>query len=125
MQPFLLLAASTVAVLPVESRPGALSAADASALTAGIRAVAGETLEPHGFEVVETESPQAAAVVRSRAAQMEGAAVVAVGVYKPGSAAPLQLARVVGIGLAQLKDDARAKLPGLFGAALGFSPPGA
>src|SRR5882724_9337479 len=75
-------AENRVAVLPLEPRAGALAAADALALTQDLRA-----------------------------AQMEGATVIAVGVYKAGSNSPAAIVRVVGIGSAQLKTDLRAKVP--------------
>ena len=120
----LLVAAGTIAVLPVEARPGALSAADAAALTDHLRAVARDALASHDLSVSDDESG-AVAVVRSRAAALEGATVVAVGVYKPGVSEPAGLARIVGIGLPQLKADAGAKLPRLLATSLGFAPPAA
>src|SRR6266403_1037132 len=57
-----------------------------------------------------------------RAAQMEGATVIAVGVYKAGSNSPAAIVRVVGIGSAQLKTDLRAKVPKFVTTALGLAP---
>src|SRR2546427_4640242 len=54
---------------------------------------------------------------------MEGATVVGIGLYKPGSAAPVSVIRVMGIGTAQLRADVRAKLPGPLASALGLAPP--
>src|SRR5947209_12681553 len=92
----------TVAVLPIEPRTGALSAADAAALTKEVRAAARDALGSSGFEVMDAEGPVQAALeagaavaVFGRAAQMEGATVVAIGVYKPGATAPASLVRVV------------------------------
>ncbi|HUJ26720.1 MAG TPA: hypothetical protein VLW85_11925 [Myxococcales bacterium] len=121
----LLLAAGTVAVLPVEARPGALSAADAAALTDHLRAVAREALAPHELSVSDEEGADAVAVVRGRAAMLEGATVVAIGVYRQGASEPAGLVRIVGIGLPQLKADASGKLPKLLATSLGFAPPAA
>src|SRR3954469_20388298 len=119
----------TVAVLPIEPRAGALSAADAAALTSEVRAAARDAIGSFGFEVTDAEGAPlaaleagAAAAVFGRAGQMEGATVVAIGVYKPGSTAPANLIRVMGIGIEQLKKDARAKVPGLLEKALGLAP---
>ncbi|MCA1829222.1 MAG: hypothetical protein LC689_20045 [Myxococcales bacterium] len=127
---FIAAAASTVAVLPVQPRTGALSPADAAAITQEIRDSARKTLAPYGIEVIDAGGDVAgvlkdgaAAALFGRAAQMEGATVVAVGVYKPGSNAPAGLARLVGIGIAQLRDDARAKVPKLVATALGLTAP--
>src|SRR5262249_43817072 len=120
-------AASTVAVLPVQPREKVLSPADAAAITQEIRDSARKALAPFGVEVADAEgdvaaalSSGAAAALFGKAAQMEGATVVAVGVYKPGASAPAALARVVGIGIAQLRQDARAKVPKLVTTALGL-----
>ena len=122
-------AASTVAVLPVEPRAGVLQPADAAAISVEIREAARAALAPHGYEIVEAQGDVAAALKEGavaalfgRAAQMEGATVVAVGVYKPGSGAPAGVARLVGIGIAQLREDARAKIPKLVTSALGLTP---
>jgi len=130
-----LLAASTalgkdrVAVLAIEPRPGILSGADAAALTSELGEVAGAAVAP-GFEAVSVQGSDPAAALRKgaaaalvgRAAQMEGATVVAMSVYKSGATAPAGSARVVGIGLAQLKLDLRAKVPRLLATSLGISP---
>lgn len=120
----------TVAVLQIEARPGALSAADAAALTREIRDAAKDALAGSGFEVVDAEgTPQAAlqngavAALFGRAAPVEGATVVAVGVHQPGAGGPASVARVVGFGIDQLRSDARAKIPPLLTAALGLSAP--
>ena len=127
---FIALAASTVAVLPVEPRKGALQPADAAAITEEIRSAAREALAPHGFEVVAAEGDLAsalkagaAAALFGRAAEVEGATVVAVGIYKPGQTAPAGVARVMGIGIERLREDARAKIPKLVTAALGLAQP--
>lgn len=117
---FLLLAANAIAVQPVEGR-GALSGPDAAALTDELRSIARETLGPHGVSIVDDDG-RADAIVRSRAAQMEGATVVTVGVYKASGSSPFKAARVVGFGLAELRKDARAKVPKLLAEALGFAP---
>ena len=100
----LLIAASTVAVLPIQPRAGAISPADAAAITQEIRDDAKQALEPFGVEVTDAQGDVAsalkdgaAAAIFGRAAQMEGATVVAVGIYKPGSNAPAGLVRLVGI----------------------------
>jgi hypothetical protein len=135
----LLLASSAlgqkrIAVLPIESRQGALSTADAASLTVEMRVVAREALSGQGYEVITSdgndpetvlESSGAALAIVGRAARMEGATVVAVSVYKPGSGAPASLVRVMGIGTAQLKDDLRKKLPEQLSVALGLSTPAA
>jgi len=131
----LLCAAKVVAVLPIEVRAGALQPAEAAALEEEIRAVARATLAdftvPDGAQ--SAAAPQdpggalqafdASAVLLGRAARLEGAAVVAVGVYRPGSTAPVGVARIVGIGLDQLTEDVRAKLPRLLRTALGIEAP--
>src|SRR5437868_5657388 len=116
----LLAAAQSVAALPIEPRQGVLSPADAAAVTQEIRSAARDALSPHGVEVTDAEGAVqtalqsgATAVLFGRAAQMEGATVVAVGVYKPGASAPAGLVRIVGIGIDQLKRDARTKIPRL------------
>src|SRR6266404_100351 len=120
-----------VAVLPLEPRAGALGAADALALTQDLRAAVADALAPHGYETVAgsgadasaaMESTGASAAVLGRAAQMEGATVIAVGVYKAGSNSPAAIVRVVGIGSAQLKTDLRAKVPKFVTTALGLAP---
>ena len=125
------LAQSRIAVLPVEPRQGAVSAAEAASLTAEIRAVAREALG-RGYEIVSAEgSDPGAALEKSgallaivgRAGRMEGATVLAVSLYKPGSAAPASLVRVMGIGIVQLEEDLHRKLPGQLSAALGLSAP--
>ena len=125
------VAENRVAVLPLEARAGALSAAEAAALTSELRAAVGEALAPHGFEVVAAEgtdaraaleSTGAAAAVLGRAARMEGATVIGVGVYKRDSSGPASLVRVMGIGLPQLQADVRAKVPDLVLAGLGLAP---
>jgi hypothetical protein len=125
-------AQNRVAVLPVQPRAGALTPADAAALTAEMRAAARDSLADRGYEVLAAEgsdpsdtleSTGATLAVFGRAAQMEGATVVGIGVYKPGSASPLSLIRVMGIGIGQLKADVRAKLPGQLATALGLTPP--
>ena len=125
----LLLAASTVAVLPVEPRAGALSAAEAASITEEIRKDAQAALAPHGFEIVSAEgnvasalSSGAAAVLFGKATSIEGATVVAVGVYKPGATAPAGVARVMGVGFDRLREDARTKIPKLLTSALGLAP---
>src|SRR6266446_10562222 len=124
-------AENRVAVLPLEPRAGALSAADALALTQELRAAVTDALASHGYETVAAsgadasaamESTGASAAVLGRAAQMEGATVIAVGVYKAGSNSPAAIVRVVGIGSAQLKTDLRAKVPRFVTTALGLAP---
>jgi hypothetical protein len=124
-------AQNRVAVLPLEPRPGALSAADAVALTEELRTAARDALAGHGYEVVAgqgndvqaaMESSGAVAAVLGRAAEMEGATVIGLGVYKAGSSAPAARVRVMGIGIAQLKADLRAKVPGAVTSALGLTP---
>src|SRR2546430_17531409 len=99
-----------------------------------MRVVARETLSPHGYEVVAGEGSDPAGAldatgavlaVLGRAAQMEGATVVAVSVYRDGTGAPVSLIRVVGIGLAQLRADLHAKLPNQLASALGLRAPAA
>src|ERR1700704_842288 len=124
-------AENRVAVLPLEPRAGALAAADALVLTQDLRAAVADALAPHGYETVAgsgsdasaaMESAGASAAVLGRAAQMEGATVIAVGVYKAGSNSPAAIVRVVGIGSAQLKADLRAKVPKFVTTALGLAP---
>src|SRR2546422_1635328 len=124
-------AENRVAVLPLEARPGTLGAADAAALTGELRATIREALAQYGYEMVAAEgsdaraaleSRGAVAAVHGRAARMEGAVVIGVGVYKPGSAAPASLVRVMGIGFAQLQADLRAKVPKLMLSGLGLAP---
>jgi hypothetical protein len=124
-------AENRVAVLPLEPRPGVLSAADAAALTEELRATVRDAIVPHGYEMVAADGSNAraameragaAAAVLGRAAQMEGAIVIGIGVYKPDPAGPASLVRVMGIGIAQLKADLRAKLPKLLLPALGLAP---
>jgi len=124
-------AQNRVAVLPLEPRAGALSAADALVLSEELRAAARDALAPHGYELVAAQgsdveaamdSSGAVAVVLGRAAEMEGATVIGVGVYKPGSTSPAGRVRVMGIGVAQIKADLRAKIPGLVTSALGLTP---
>jgi hypothetical protein len=131
----LLCAAKVVVVLPIEVRPGALQPAEASALEEQMRAVARETLA--GFTVPDAarsaaapQDPRAAlqaldasALLLGRAARLEGAAVVAVSLYRPGSTAPAGVVRIVGIGIDQLKEDVRGKLPRLLRTALGIEAP--
>jgi hypothetical protein len=114
-------------VLPIEPRSGALQPAEAAALTQELRKTARDVLAPHGFAIVETSGDVASALqagasfaLFGRAATLEGATVVAVGVYKPGSPAPSGLARIVGIGLDQLRADLRAKIPKLLTTSLGL-----
>jgi len=113
-------AENRVAVLSLEPRGGVLGAADAAALTGELRAVIREALAPQGYEVVTAEGNDAkaalgatgsVAAVMGRAARMEGAVVIGVGVYKADSSAPASLVRVMGIGVDQLKADIRAKVP--------------
>jgi len=120
-----------VAVLPLEPRAGALSAADARVLTEELRAAARDALAPHGYEVVAEQGSDveaaidrsgAVAAVLGRAAEMEGATVIGVGIYKPGSSSPAGRVRVMGIGVAQIKADLRAKVPGAVTSAMGLSP---
>src|SRR5882762_4961522 len=106
------VAENRVAVLPLEPRAGALGAADALTLTQDLRAAVADALAPHGYETLAGSGSEAyaamgrlgasVAVVR-RAAQMVGAAVIAVGVYKARSNSAGAIVRVVGIGYAQLK----------------------
>ena len=117
-----------VAVLPVEPRAGVLSPADAAVVTEEIRAAAREALAAQGVAVVVAEGDAAAALqagaaaaLFGRAARLEGATVIAVGVYRPGSVAPASVARVVGLGLGQLRADIRVKIPKLILTALGFA----
>jgi hypothetical protein len=128
-------AGKVVAVLPIEARAGSLQPAEASALEEEIRAVAREALP--GFTVLDAkatagapqdpraalERSEASAVVLGRAGRIEGATVVALGVYRPGSPAPAGVARIAGIGIDQLKEDVRAKVPRLLTTALGLAPP--
>ena len=125
-------AQNRVAVLPVQPRSGVLTLADAAAVSEQIRAAARDSLADRGYEVLTAEGSDpsdalentgASLVVFGRAAQMEGATVVGIGLYKPGSAAPVSVIRVMGIGIAQLKTDVRAKLPGPLASALGLAPP--
>ena len=125
-------AQNRVAVLPVQPRSGALTPADAAAFTQEMRAAARDSLADRGYEVLAAEGSDpsdalertgASLVVLGRAAQMEGATVVGIGLYKPGSSSPVSLIRVMGIGIAQLKTDVRAKLPGQLATALGLAPP--
>src|SRR3989441_24516 len=97
-----------------------------------MRAAARDSLADRGYEVLAAEGSDpsdalertgASLVVLGRAAQMEGATVVGIGFYKPGSSSPVSLIRVMGIGIAQLKTDVRAKLPGQLATALGLAPP--
>jgi hypothetical protein len=125
-------AEKSVAVFPIAPRERVLSAADAAAVTQEIRSAAREALLPHGFTVTDADGAVAAALeagasaaLFGRAAQLEGATVVAVGVYKPGSTAPASLVRIVGIGVDQLRADARKKIPKLITAALGLAAPAA
>ena len=126
------VAQNRVAVLPVQPRSGALTPADAAAFTQEMRAAARDSLADRGYEVLAAEGSDpsdalertgASLVVLGRAAQMEGATVVGIGFYKPGSSSPVSLIRVMGIGIAQLKTDVRAKLPGQLATALGLAPP--
>src|SRR5947209_2550111 len=125
-------AQNRVAVLPVQPRSGVLTPADAAAVSEQIRATARDSLADRGYEVLNGEGSDpsdalentgASLVAFGRAAQMEGATVVGIGLYKPGSAAPVSVIRVMGIGIAQLKADVRAKLPGPLASALGLAPP--
>ena len=131
----LLCAARVVAVLPIEVRSGALQPAEAFALEEQMRATARETLPD--FTVPDAsqsaaapkdpaaalQSLEAAAVLVGRAARLEGAAVVAVSVYRPGSTSPAGVSRIVGIGIDQLKEDARGKIPRFLRTALGIEAP--
>jgi hypothetical protein len=121
-------AETSVAVLPIEPRAGALQPAEAAALTQELRKTARDVLAPHGFAVVDASGDVASALqagasfaLFGHAATLEGATVVAVGVYKPGSPAPSGFARVVGIGLDQLRTDLRAKIPKLLTTSLGLA----
>ena len=125
-------AQSRIAVLPVQPRAGALPAPDAIAFTEEIRVVARDALAAQGYEVIAAEGSDPAGAldatgavlaVLGRAAQMEGATVVAVSVYRDGTGAPVSLIRVVGIGLAQLRADLHAKLPNQLASALGLAAP--
>jgi hypothetical protein len=125
-------AQNRVAVLSVQPRSGALSPADAAAITEQIRAAARDWLADRGYEVLAAEGSDpsdalertgASLAVFGRVAQMEGATVVGIGLYKRGAATPVSIVRVMGIGIAQLKTDVRAKLPGQLAAALGLAPP--
>ena len=115
----LLLAAQTVAVLPLEAK--ALDPAQARALEAGLRAVAKDVLEPRGFALV-TEPQGAAAVVSWRAVPVEGALLVGVALALPGSRTPVANARIVGVGVEAALTDARPKLLALFTKGLGPAP---
>ena len=117
-----------VAVLPVEARAGVLSAAEAAAVTAEIRSTARDALAAEGVAVSGAEGTPAAALqagaalaLFGRAARLEGATVIAVGAYQAGSVAPAAVARVMGIGLGQLRAEIRAKVPGLVRTALGLA----
>lgn len=121
-------AAERVAVLPVEPRAGVLSPAEARAVTEELRATARDALAAQGVAVAAAEGDAAAALragataaLFGRAARVEGATVLAVGVYRPGSVAPAAVARIVGIGLDQLRADIRAKVPKLIRTALGLA----
>ena len=124
-------AGQRLAVAPVEPRAGVLTPAEAAAVTEEIRATAREALAAQGVEVVEAGDPAsalqagAAAALFGRAARLEGATVIAVGVYRPGSVAPVAVARLMGIGLEQLRADVRARLPKLARSALGLAAPAA
>ena len=124
-------AANSVAVLPIDSR-GALSPAEAASFEEEVRAVARAALP--GFAVLDAagapQDPSAArqqlgatAVIFGRAGRIEGATMVALGVYRSGSTTPAGTARIVGIGIDQLKEDARAKVPKLLRTALGIEAP--
>jgi hypothetical protein len=124
-------AEKTVVLLPLEARAGALSAAEAASLTEQMRSIAGDALAPHGYQVADATGADPAAALESagadlavlgRAGRMEGATVIALAAYKPGSTAPASTVRVMGIGPAQLADDLRAKLPNLLEGALGLAP---
>src|SRR5260221_6750467 len=120
----------SVAVLPLAPRERVLSVAAAAALTEEIRAAARSALAADGFTVTDKGDTPAAALeagasaARSgRAASAEGATVLAIGVYKAGSAAPSAVARIMGIGVEQLRADVRKKIPKLVTTALGLAPP--
>jgi hypothetical protein len=124
-------AENRIAVLALEPRAGVLAPADAVSLTEEMRAAVREALAPHGYRTIASEgtdvtaaleSTGASAAVLGRAAQMEGATVITVGVYKPDSTSPASLVRVVGFGAAQLKADMRAKMPKVLLPALGLAP---
>lgn len=124
-------AEKTVVLLPIEARAGALSAAEAASLTEQMRSIAGNLLAPHGYQVAGATGADPAAALESagadlavlgRAGRMEGATVISVGAYKPGSTGPASMVRVMGIGPAQLAGDLRAKLPNLLEGALGLAP---
>jgi hypothetical protein len=126
------LGQNRVAVLSIEPRQGALSAADAASLTVEMRVVARDALSGQGYQIItfegsdpETalESSGAALAIVARAARMEGATVLAVSFYRPGSGAPASMVRVMGIGTPQLKEDLHRKLPDQLAVALGVSAP--
>ncbi len=115
-------------MLPVEARAGVLSAAEAAAVTAEVRSTARDALAADGVAVSGAEGTPATALqagaalaLFGRAARLEGATVIAVGAYQAGSVAPAAVARVVGIGLDQLRAEIRAKVPGLVRTALGLA----
>ncbi len=121
-------AAERVAVLPVEPRAGILSPGEAAAVTEEIRAAAREALAAQGVAVVAAEGEPAAALqagaaaaLFGRASRLEGATVIAVGAYRPGTVAPALVARIVGIGPDQLRAEIRAKVPKLILTALGLA----
>src|SRR5438270_673453 len=125
-------AQNRVAVLPVQPRSGVLTPADAAAVSEQMRTTARDSLADRGYEVLTAEgsdpsdaleSTGASLVVFGRAAEREGATVVGIGLYKPGAAVPVSVIRVMGIGIAQLRADVRAKLPGPLASALGLAPP--
>jgi hypothetical protein len=124
--------ADRIAVLPIEPRPPALSAGDAASLTVEMRVVARDALSGQGYEIIAAEgndpetaleSSGAVLAILGRAARMEGATVLAVSVYKRGSGAPASLVRVMGIGIPQLKEDLRKKVPEQLSVALGLAVP--
>src|SRR6059058_2698354 len=111
-------AQNRVAVLPVQPRSGVLTPADAAAVSEQMRTTARDSLADRGYEVLIAEGSDP-----SDALESTGASLVVFGLYKPGSAAPVSVIRVMGIGIAQLKTDVRAKLPGPLASALGLAPP--
>jgi hypothetical protein len=122
---------NSVAVLPMDVRPGSLEPAEVTALEAEIRAAATEALT--GFTLLDAARTAAApkdprkaldalnvgAVVFAIAARVDGAPVLAIGVYKAGSAAPAGSVRVSGRNVAELKEGMRDKVAALLRSALG------
>ena len=109
-----LLAAQSVAVLPIE---GALPPADAASLTAAAR----EVVKGAGYALAEDKA-SADAWIFGRAQTVEGATVLGLGLYKPGVNAPVAVQRVAGVGVQRLAEELRAQLPPLLAKGFGAAP---